>query len=79
MLIQIFESLLYKNMIWLFFEIFGCMLEYKNIFYFIFFSKKFSMFWRKLGILIPDLYIYGIKIQTNTKQNSVGKSQIFLK
>jgi hypothetical protein len=40
------------------------------------------MFWRKLGIIILDLYLYGIKIQTNTKQNSVGKytekSQIFL-
>jgi hypothetical protein len=34
-----------------------------------------------LGILISDLYLYGIKIQTNIKQNSVekyaGKSQIF--
>jgi hypothetical protein len=43
----------------------------------------FSMFWRKLGILIPYLYLYGIKIQTNTKQNSVekyaGKSHIFFK
>jgi hypothetical protein len=39
------------------------------------------MFWRKLDILILDLYLYGITIQTNTKQNSVekyaGKSQIF--
>jgi hypothetical protein len=31
------------------------------------------MFWRKLGILIPDLYFYGIKIQTNIKQNLVEK------
>jgi len=41
------------------------------------------MFWRKPGILIPNLYLYSIKIQTNTKQNEVencaGKSQIFLK
>jgi len=39
------------------------------------------MFWQKLGILISDLYLYGIKTQTNIKQNSVekysGKSQIF--
>jgi hypothetical protein len=39
------------------------------------------MFWRKPSILIPDLYLYGIKIQTNIKQNSVekyaGKLQIF--
>jgi len=43
----------------------------------------FSKFWRKPGILIPDLYLYGIKIQTNIKQNSItkytGKSQIFPK
>jgi hypothetical protein len=36
-----------------------------------------------MSIAISDLYLYGIKIQTNTKQNSVekytGKSQIFLK
>jgi hypothetical protein len=31
------------------------------------------MFWRKLGILIPDLYLYSIKIQTNTKKNLVEK------
>jgi hypothetical protein len=48
-------------------------------------NKKyiFLMFWRKPGILIPNLYLYSIKIQTNTKQNEVencaGKSQIFLK
>jgi hypothetical protein len=37
----------------------------------------------KPGILIPDLYFYGMKIETNIKQNSVekyaGKSQIFPK
>jgi hypothetical protein len=46
-----------------------------------FFEKK--KFWRKPCILIPDLYLYGIKIQTNIKENSVtkymGKSQIFPK
>jgi hypothetical protein len=31
------------------------------------------MFWRTLGILILDLYFYSMKIQTNTKQNSVEK------
>jgi len=31
------------------------------------------MFWPKSGILIPDLYLYGIKIQTNIKQNLVEK------
>jgi len=31
------------------------------------------MFWRKPSILIPDLYLYGIKIQTNIKQNSIEK------
>ena len=39
------------------------------------------MFWRKSGILIPYLYLYSIKIQTNIKQNSVeeyaGKLHIF--
>jgi len=41
------------------------------------------MFWQTLDILILDLYIYSIKIQTNIKQNFLkkytGKSQIFLK
>jgi hypothetical protein len=29
----------------------------------------FSTFQRKPGVLIPDLYLYGIKIQTNIVQN----------
>jgi hypothetical protein len=29
----------------------------------------FATFWRKLGILIPKLYLYSIKIQTNMNQN----------
>jgi hypothetical protein len=68
------------NMIVFFFnfERLGRMHENKNIFLF-----NFSMFWWKLCILIPDLYLYGMKIQTNIKQNSVekyaGKSQIFSK
>jgi hypothetical protein len=32
-------------------------------------TKKKYMFWRKPGILIPDLYFYGLKIQINIKQN----------
>jgi hypothetical protein len=31
--------------------------------------------WRKPGILIPDLYIYSIKIQTDIDQNTVIKLQ----
>jgi len=39
------------------------------------------MFWRKPGILIPDVYFYDVKIQINIKQNLVekyaGELQIF--
>ena len=51
------------------------MLEYwpyawkQNIF---FFNKHFFC-WRKPGILIPDLYLYNIKIQTDIDQNTVIK------
>jgi hypothetical protein len=38
----------------------------------IFFNKHFFC-WRKPGILIPDLYIYSIKIQTDIDQNTVIK------
>jgi len=52
----------------------------KKIRYF-FYNFSFSTFWRKPSILVSDLYLYGIKIQTNIKQNLVekytGKSQIF--
>jgi hypothetical protein len=34
-------------------------------------KKYFFYFWRKPGILIPDLYPYNIKIQTNIDQNTV--------
>jgi hypothetical protein len=41
----------------------------------------FSKFWRKPGILIPNLYFYDVKIQINIKQNLVEEyaeeSQIF--
>jgi len=42
------------------------MQENKTFFCFIIFL--FTTFQRKLGILIPDLYLYVIKIQTNIKQ-----------
>jgi len=49
--------------------------------FFVFYNFLFASFQRKTGILIPDLYLYGIKLQTNIKQNSVekyaGKLQIF--
>jgi len=32
-------------------------------------NKDMFFFLRKPGILIPDLYFYGIKIQTHIKQN----------
>jgi len=35
----------------------------------------FFMFWRKLGILIPDLYLYSIKIQTNIDQNTIKNTR----
>ena len=35
---------------------------------------NFLMFWQKSGILISDLYLYSIKIQTNIKQNLVKKN-----
>jgi len=74
-------SLIYENTIWFFyFYYFWETWPYawkQKIYIF------FLMFWRKPGILIPDLYLYSIKIQTNTKKNEVencaGKSQIFLK
>ena len=34
-----------------------------------------TFFLRKLGILIPDLYLYSIKIQTNIDQNTVKNIQ----
>ena len=34
-------------------------------------NNFFLMFWRKLSILIPDMYLYSIKIQTNIDQNEV--------
>ena len=41
--------------------------------FFVFYNFLFASFQRKTGILIPDLYLYGIKLQTNIKQNSVEK------
>ena len=54
-----------------------------KIFFCCFLYFYFAIFQRKSSILIPHLYLYSIKIQTNIKQNSVtkytGKSQIFPK
>jgi hypothetical protein len=53
-------------MMWFFFfERLGHMHENKKMF--------FLMFWRKPGILIPDVYFYDVKIQTNIKQNLIKK------
>jgi hypothetical protein len=41
----------------------------KHIYFFGNIGKVFLMFWWKLGILILDLYLYGIKIQININQN----------
>jgi len=38
-------------------------------------TKYFFMFWRKPGILILDLYLYSIKIQTNIDQNVVKNTR----
>ena len=63
-------SVVWKTTIWFFsFETFGRMHEK----YFFFFSKFFFVFERKPGILIPDLYLYSIKIQTDIDQNAVTK------
>jgi len=60
---------LYENTIW-FLALRDLVICIKIKIY-IFFN--FSMFWWKPGILISDLYLYGIKIQTNIKQNLVEK------
>jgi hypothetical protein len=41
----------------------------QNILFFYF------LFWRKPDILIPDLYFYSIKIQTNIDQNAIKNIQ----
>jgi hypothetical protein len=61
------------------FEIFFVIWKYNMIFFYLFFRNLavcmkiifFLMFWWKLGILILDLYLYSIKIQTNIDQNEV--------
>jgi hypothetical protein len=76
-----------------FFEVFFVVWKYNMIFFFCFLETwsyawkqrhiSFFMFWWKPGILIPDLYFYGIKIQPDINQNDIekctGKSQIFPK
>jgi len=74
----VFEILLFENTIWfiyLFFErdLAVCM-KTKYIYIYFFF------FWRRPGILLSDLYLYNIKIQTNIDQSAVKnfrKSQMF--
>ena len=41
----------------------------------IFFLINIFFCWRKPGILIPNLYLYNIKIQTDIEQNTVIKLQ----
>jgi hypothetical protein len=68
---------LYSNTIWfiiiIIIERLGRMHENKTFYFFIFYFLFFIfyMFWRKPGILIPDLYLYNIKIQINIDQNAV--------
>jgi len=61
------------------FEIFFVIWKYNMIYYYYYYYwetwlyawKFFLMFWQKLGILILDVYLYTIKIQTNINQNEV--------
>jgi hypothetical protein len=67
MLIHIFEIffVIWKynmNFIYIFLRDLVVCMKTKNIFF---------LFWRKPGILIPDLYLYSIKIHTNIDQNTV--------
>jgi hypothetical protein len=48
--------------------------ENKNTF---FCFKLFAIFQRKPTILIPDLYLYSIKTQTDINKKYAKKSQIF--
>jgi hypothetical protein len=68
MLIHIFEIFFvvwkYNMIFFLIFERLGRMYKNKIFFYFFLFQQK-------PGILIPDLYLYSIKIQTNINQNAV--------
>ena len=65
-----FLFLLYQNMIWKFLYLRDLVICKKTKIFFIFFGVFFfAMFRQKLSILIPDLYLYGIKIQTKIKQN----------
>ena len=51
-----------------FFETWSYAWKQKHIYFFL-------MFWRKSGILIPNVYFYDVKIQTNIKQNLVKKNK----
>ena len=68
----------YDMFFYIFFERLGRMHKNSTFYFYI-----FIFFLWKPSILIPDLYLYNIKIQTNIDQNAVKqytrKSQIFLK
>jgi hypothetical protein len=59
---------------YIFFEIFFVVWKYDVMIFFFILERLGRMhennifFWRKPGILIPDLYLYGIKIQTSIKK-----------
>jgi len=57
-------------MIWFFLETLSYEWKQKHIFCFIIF---FATFWRKLGILIPDMYLYSIKTQTDINKKYMEK------
>jgi hypothetical protein len=60
--------LLYENtMRWFFLSLRDLAVCMKHKISFLFY-KFFAMFWRKSDILISNLYLYGIKIQTSSKQ-----------
>ena len=78
---------LYSNTIWfiiiiIIIERLGRMHENKTFYFFIFLFFYFLMSWWKPSILILDLYLYNIKIQTGIDQNAVNffaENHIFLK
>jgi len=56
----------------IFFRDLAVCMKIKHFFYFFMFS-------RKPGILIPDLYLYSIKIQINIDQNAIKNTRQFFK
>jgi len=62
-------SLLYENTIWFFLRGLTVCMKIKKLFYL--FYYYFFFFFTKTRYLIPDLYLYSIKIQTDINQNAV--------